>query len=77
MTHAHRVILGELRTGALEGLDLMNGIWPVRALTLEAAAVLGWLADATSLTLVYRLCAFLPAIGCLAFWLPDLERRQN
>ncbi len=43
------------------------------------AAVLGALADATSLTFVYRLCAFLPAIGLLAVFLPQLtevRRRQ-
>ena len=30
------------------------------------AAVLGWLADQTSITFVYHVCAFLPAIGLLA-----------
>ena len=38
------------------------------------AAVLGDLADATSITTVYRLTAFLPAIGLLAWFLPRLER---
>ncbi len=38
-----------------------------------AAAVLGNLADATSIRFVYHVCAFLPAIGLLAGWLPDLE----
>ena len=42
-----------------------------------AAAVLGHLADQTSLTLVYRLCAFLPAIGLLAVFLPDLETESR
>ena len=37
------------------------------------AAVLGELADATSITFVYQLCAFLPAIGLLAGLLPHLE----
>ncbi len=37
------------------------------------AAVLGRLADATGIEFVYRLCAFLPAIGLLAAFLPDLE----
>ncbi len=43
------------------------------------AAVLGRLADATSIGFVYHICAFLPAIGLLAGWLPDLEavRRKN
>ena len=36
------------------------------------AALLGWLADRTSIETVYRVCAFLPAIGMLAAWLPDV-----
>jgi FSR family fosmidomycin resistance protein-like MFS transporter len=36
-----------------------------------AAAALGWVADATSIEFVYRVCAFLPAIGLLAAFLPD------
>jgi FSR family fosmidomycin resistance protein-like MFS transporter len=36
-----------------------------------AAAVLGRLADATSIEFVYRLCAFLPALGILTAWLPE------
>ena len=41
------------------------------------AAVLGDLADATSITFVYRVCAFLPLIGLLAAFLPDLSRRRQ
>ncbi|MGI4815573.1 MAG: MFS transporter [Janthinobacterium lividum] len=37
------------------------------------AAVLGQLADATSITFVYKLCAFLPLIGLLTAFLPDIE----
>ena len=40
------------------------------------AAVLGELADATSIPPVYRLPAFLPAIGLLAWFLPRLERAR-
>ncbi len=40
------------------------------------AAVLGELADLTSLTLVYNVCAFLPAIGLLTFFLPDIRSRR-
>jgi MFS transporter, FSR family, fosmidomycin resistance protein len=36
------------------------------------AAVLGRLADAVGIETVYRLCAFLPAIGILAWLLPDV-----
>ncbi|PWU02557.1 MAG: MFS transporter [Terriglobia bacterium] len=37
------------------------------------AALLGWLADATSIEFVYRACAFLPALGLLTAFLPNLE----
>lgn len=39
------------------------------------AAALGALADSFGITFVYRLCAFLPAIGLLTAFLPNLERR--
>jgi FSR family fosmidomycin resistance protein-like MFS transporter len=35
------------------------------------AALLGRIADLTSLDLVYHVCAWLPAIGLLTAWLPD------
>jgi FSR family fosmidomycin resistance protein-like MFS transporter len=38
------------------------------------AAALGRLADAVGIEAVYRLCAFLPAIGLLAAFLPDLDK---
>jgi FSR family fosmidomycin resistance protein-like MFS transporter len=41
------------------------------------AAVLGWLADATSIDFVYSVCAYLPAIGLLTALLPDLEHRRR
>jgi FSR family fosmidomycin resistance protein-like MFS transporter len=37
------------------------------------AAVLGWLADHTSIYFVYHLCAFLPVLGLLTVLLPRLE----
>ncbi len=40
------------------------------------AAVLGFVADHTSIETVYRICAFLPAIGLLAGMLPRIERPQ-
>lgn len=40
------------------------------------AAVLGVLADWSSIEFVYRVCAFLPAIGMLAVLLPDVERKR-
>ena len=38
------------------------------------AAVLGHIADLTSIVFVYRLCAWLPAIGLLTGLLPNLDR---
>ncbi|MBL8711133.1 MAG: MFS transporter [Rhodospirillaceae bacterium] len=40
------------------------------------AAVLGQLADLTDITFVYQICAFLPALGVLAIFLPDLGRKR-
>jgi len=37
------------------------------------AAALGQLADHTSIFFVYHVCAFLPIIGALAFWLPKID----
>jgi FSR family fosmidomycin resistance protein-like MFS transporter len=39
--------------------------------------VLGRLADAVGIEAVYRLCAFLPAIGILTAFLPDLEKTDG
>jgi len=54
------------RIGMISGLffGLAFGVGGV------AAALLGVLADATSIQLVYQLCAFLPAMGLLAALLP-------
>jgi len=38
------------------------------------AAVLGELADRTSIATVYLVCSYLPAIGVLAFWLPRINQ---
>jgi FSR family fosmidomycin resistance protein-like MFS transporter len=38
------------------------------------AAALGELADRTSMDFVYRVCSFLPAIGLLTYFLPDVEK---
>ena len=41
------------------------------------AAVLGHLADLTSLAFVYSVCSFLPVIGLLAIFLPQLETESR
>jgi FSR family fosmidomycin resistance protein-like MFS transporter len=40
------------------------------------AAVLGELADLTSINFVYFVCSFLPAVGLLTAFLPNLERSK-
>ena len=39
------------------------------------AAVLGFVADQTSIFLVYKICAFLPLLGILTVFLPDTRRK--
>ncbi len=41
------------------------------------AAVLGVLADHTSIDFVYKICAYLPALGLLAYFLPRIEHHRT
>jgi FSR family fosmidomycin resistance protein-like MFS transporter len=41
------------------------------------AAVLGGLADRHGIEFVYRVCAYLPLLGMVAAFLPNIERRQH
>lgn len=70
LVYAQELIPG--RVGMISGLFFgfafgMGGI---------GAAVLGRVADAHGIDYVYSLCAYLPLIGVLAVFLPDLEKRQ-
>ena len=70
LVYAQELVPG--RVGMISGLFFgfafgMGGI---------GAAVLGRLADATSIVTVYQVCAFLPCLGILAGLLPDLERKR-
>jgi FSR family fosmidomycin resistance protein-like MFS transporter len=40
------------------------------------AAVLGWVADKTSIEFVYEICAFLPLLGICAAFLPEIETER-
>jgi FSR family fosmidomycin resistance protein-like MFS transporter len=67
LVYAQDLVPGKVGTisGLFYGLAFgMGGI---------AAALLGTLADLTSIDLVYRVCAFLPAIGLLAVFLPAIS----
>ncbi len=68
IVYAQELVPGKIGTisGLFFGLAFgMGGI---------GAALLGKLADSTSIEFVYRVCSFLPAIGLLTAFLPDLER---
>jgi len=41
------------------------------------SALLGYLADRTSISFVFRLCAFLPLLGLFTGFLPNLEKRKG
>jgi FSR family fosmidomycin resistance protein-like MFS transporter len=71
LVYAQELIPG--RVGAISGLffGLAFGVAGI------GAAMLGRLADATSIGFVYKLCAFLPAIGLLTAFLPNLEVRRK
>jgi MFS transporter, FSR family, fosmidomycin resistance protein len=40
------------------------------------SAVLGQLIDLTNIRFVFQLCAFLPLLGLLTAFLPDIERKR-
>ncbi len=71
VVYAQELVPG--RVGMISGLFFgfvfgMGGI---------GAALLGKLADMTSIGLVYQLCAYLPALGLLTFFLPDVDKQRR
>ena len=71
LVYAQELVPG--RVGMISGLFFgfafgMGGI---------GAAILGRIADATSILFVYKICAWLPAIGLLAGFLPNTRRRAS
>jgi MFS transporter, FSR family, fosmidomycin resistance protein len=70
VVYAQELVPGNV--GAIAGLffGLSFGLGGI------GAALLGALADMTSLTFVYKVCAFLPAIGLLTYFLPNIRSRR-
>ncbi|MDE9549884.1 MFS transporter [Xenorhabdus bovienii] len=71
LVYAQELIPG--KTGMIAGLFFglafgMGGI---------GAAVLGYVADKTSIELVYKICAFLPLLGVFTLLLPNIERKSQ
>ena len=60
-------------------VGLVNGLFFGLAFGMGGlgAAALGELIDLHGITMVYRLCSFLPALGLLAVFLPDVERPRQ
>lgn len=71
IVYAQELIPG--KTGMVSGLffGLAFGMAGI------GAAALGVLADATSIEFVYHVCAFLPLLGIVAVFLPDLKDRKR
>jgi FSR family fosmidomycin resistance protein-like MFS transporter len=67
LVYAHDLVPG--RIGAISGVffGLAFGMAGI------GAAILGRLADATSIGFVYKVCSFLPALGLLTALLPNIE----
>ncbi|HEY8579218.1 MAG TPA: MFS transporter, partial [Beijerinckiaceae bacterium] len=59
------------KVGAMSGLFFGFGF----GIAGIGAAALGYLADKTSLDFVFRLCAFLPALGAVCYFLPDTRKK--
>lgn len=71
VVYAQELVPG--RVGMISGLffGLAFGVAGI------GAAVLGHVADLTSIEFVYRLCAYLPLLGLAAWWLPNIESVQR
>lgn len=70
VVYAQELVPG--KTGMIAGLFFgfafgMGGV---------GAAALGHLADTTSISYVYSVCAWLPLLGIVAALLPDTEKRE-
>lgn len=70
LVYAQELVPG--KTGMISGLffGLAFGMAGV------GAAVLGSLADATSIEFVYKVCSFLPLLGLAAFMLPERQHKK-
>ena len=69
LVYAHDLLPG--RVGMVAGLFYGFSF----GLAGVGAAALGMIADLTSIETVYRVCSFLPLIGLLTAFLPDVKRR--
>ena len=71
LVYAHELIPG--RVGLVSGLFFgfafgLGGL---------GAAVMGYIADFKGINFIYQLCSFLPALGLVAWFLPNLEKNRE
>lgn len=71
LVYAQELVPGKVGTIAGLFFGLAFGLGGI------AAALLGKWADSIGIEAVYRYCAFLPALGILTFFLPDLRRKKT
>ncbi len=71
LVYAHEIMPG--RVGLVSGMffGLAFGLGGL------GAAVMGRIADSQGITFVYQLCSYLPALGIVACFLPDLARERR
>ena len=60
-------------------LGMVSGMFFGLAFGMGAvgSALLGLLADSTSIDFVFKICSFLPLLGLFAWFLPDIESHKN
>jgi FSR family fosmidomycin resistance protein-like MFS transporter len=58
-------------------LGMISGLFYGFAFGMGAlgSALLGILADHTSIQYVYHICSLLPIIGVICYWLPNLKKK--
>jgi FSR family fosmidomycin resistance protein-like MFS transporter len=67
LVYAHELIPG--RVGLVSGMffGLAFGLGGL------GAALMGFIADTHGIVFIYKLCSYLPALGLVAFWLPNFN----
>lgn len=60
-------------------LGLVSGLFFGLAFGIAgiAAAILGWVADDHGIQFVYKICAFMPLLGVVTVFLPNLQRKHD
>ncbi len=71
VVYAQELVPG--RVGTIAGLFFGFGF----GMAGISAGILGQIADLTSINLVYQICSFIPAIGLLTYFLPNIKEKKS